>query len=103
MSTASKVTPSFGGRKENKVEPTKESVALADKILGSEEIVKPRRYNQGTIEVWDFILDQKLGFLEGNVIKYICRANLKKGIEDFKKARVYLDKLIAEEEKKQNG
>lgn len=34
------------------------------------------------------------GFLRGNVIKYVARD--KGGIEDLKKARHYLDKLIEE-------
>ena len=34
------------------------------------------------------------GFLRGNVIKYIARD--KGGVEDLKKARHYLDKLIEE-------
>lgn len=29
-----------------------------------------------------------------NVIKYICRWNCKNGVEDLKKARWYLDRLI---------
>jgi len=61
---------------------------------------KPLRYNQGRIEVWDFILDQKMGYLEGCAIKYLCRFRLKGGVEDLKKARVYLDKLIEVESKK---
>jgi len=47
-----------------------------------EELVKPERYNKGSIEVWDFILDQGLGFLEGNIIKYLCRSDKKGGLED---------------------
>ena len=34
------------------------------------------------------------GFLRGNVIKYTARCDSKGGIEDLKKARHYLDKLI---------
>ena len=34
------------------------------------------------------------GFLRGNVIKYIARTEKKGGVEDLKKARHYLDKLI---------
>lgn len=37
-----------------------------------------------------------LGFYEGNIIKYILRANKKNGLEDYKKARQYLDWLIEE-------
>ena len=42
------------------------------------------------------------GFLRGNVIKYIARCNDKGGIEDLKKARHYLDKLIAVIESEKN-
>ena len=34
------------------------------------------------------------GFLQGNVIKYLCRYRDKNGVEDLRKARHYLDKLI---------
>lgn len=36
----------------------------------------------------------------GNVIKYICRWKHKNGLEDLKKARWYLDRLISYVEKK---
>jgi hypothetical protein len=66
-----------------------------------EDIKKPSRYNKrGKLECWDVILDQEMNFLEGNIIKYVWRYKEKNGIEDLKKAKVYLDKLIAEVEKK---
>lgn len=34
------------------------------------------------------------GFYWSNVIKYVLRFSQKNGLEDLKKARVYLDKLI---------
>lgn len=34
------------------------------------------------------------GFLRGNAIKYLARCNAKGGVEDLRKARHYLDKLI---------
>lgn len=37
-----------------------------------------------------------IGFYEGNIIKYILRASKKNGLEDYKKARQYLDWLIEE-------
>lgn len=37
-----------------------------------------------------------LGFYQGNIIKYILRAKKKNGLEDYKKARQYLDWLIEE-------
>lgn len=57
-------------------------------------INKPPHYNQGKIEVSDFIIDQRMNFLEGNVVKYVARHKLKNGVEDLKKARWYLNKLI---------
>lgn len=35
-----------------------------------------------------------MGFLRGNAIKYLARTDKKGGVEDLKKARHYLDKLI---------
>ncbi|AGK86705.1 hypothetical protein S-CBP42_0055 [Synechococcus phage S-CBP42] len=57
----------------------------------------PDHYQLGRIQVWDFIVDQDLGFLEGNVIKYICRAGHKPHedrIDDLLKAKTYIQKLI---------
>lgn len=51
-------------------------------------------YKGKAIQPWDFIVANGLGFLEGNVIKYVARWKDKNGIEDLKKARHYLDKLI---------
>jgi hypothetical protein len=56
--------------------------------------INPAHYKQGKIEVIDFILDQKLDYLESNIVKYICRYKLKNGIEDLEKAEWYLKKLI---------
>ena len=58
-------------------------------------VKQPAHYTQGGIEVWDFILDQDLGYLAGNVVKYVCRYRFKGApVEDLKKARAYLDRLI---------
>ena len=53
----------------------------------------PSHYNQG-IEVINFIESHKMDFNEGNVIKYVTRYKHKNGLEDLKKARWYLDRLI---------
>jgi len=55
----------------------------------------PAHYTQGSIEVIDFIEDQQLGYHAGNVIKYVSRYRYKNGLEDLKKARWYLDRLIS--------
>lgn len=55
---------------------------------------RPRHYTKGSIEVWDFIKDQGLDYMEGNVVKYVCRYKHKNGLEDLRKAKAYLDKLV---------
>jgi translation initiation factor 2B subunit (eIF-2B alpha/beta/delta family) len=66
------------------------------------DIDHPSHYNQGKIEVIDFIEDQKLEFSLGNVIKYIARAGKKdkqKELEDLYKANWYLEREIERIEK----
>jgi len=60
-------------------------------------IISPDYYKRGNIEVTDFILDQSMSFLEGNIVKYLVRHKEKSGIDDLRKARWYLDKLIEEQ------
>ena len=57
----------------------------------------PDHYQQGNIQVWDFIVDQDLDFLLGNVVKYVCRAGNKEGesrLDDLTKAATYIRKAI---------
>ena len=59
--------------------------------------VNPKHYQHGRIQVWDFIVDQQLDFLAGNVVKYLCRAGRKdkeSTLDDLLKAQVYLNKKI---------
>ena len=51
-------------------------------------------YKEQTLQPWDAIAAWDCGFLDGNVIKYVVRYRSKGGVEDLKKARHYLDKLI---------
>ena len=67
--------------------------------LMNRNIISPDYYQKGNIEVTDFIIDQSMSFLEGNVVKYITRYKEKSGIEDLRKARWYLEKLIEEQVK----
>lgn len=69
---------------------------MSDSPFDDDVINKPTHYNQGNIEVSDFIIDQNMNFLEGNIIKYVSRYKTKNGIEDLKKAQWYLNKLIEE-------
>lgn len=51
-------------------------------------------YKDRAIQPWDYIAANKLGFFEGNAIKYITRWREKGGVEDLRKAKHYIDKLI---------
>ena len=62
----------------------------------NDPVSHPAHYTQGKIEVLDFILDQGLPYLPGQVIKYICRYRFKNGLEDLQKAEFYLKRLIEE-------
>jgi hypothetical protein len=61
----------------------------------------PEHYTTGGIETIDF-MKAKLspegfeGYLAGNVMKYITRYRHKNGLEDLKKARWYLNRLVEE-------
>ena len=54
----------------------------------------------GVVECIDYIDSHAFDFLEGNVIKYVTRYENKNGLEDLKKAKWYLDRLIKREERK---
>lgn len=66
--------------------------------------IKPNHYKLNIkgqdIEVMDIIdavvkdMDGRKGYIVGNILKYVCRAEKKNGLEDYKKARTYLDMLI---------
>lgn len=66
-----------------------------DPEYAGEEINHPKHYNVGTIEVYDFIMDQKLDFTIGTILKYLCRAKYKGHyLKDLRKAEWYLQKII---------
>lgn len=64
----------------------------------------PKHYTQGGIECIDAIKAAVQGLsgfeahCTGTIIKYLWRWKWKNGVEDLKKARWYLDRLIAETE-----
>lgn len=60
----------------------------------------PTHYTSTKIETIEIIRDKLSseafeGFCIGNVLKYVTRYKLKNGLEDLKKARWYLDKIIS--------
>lgn len=63
-----------------------------------EKVNHPSHYNQGKVETIDILKDflteeEFVGFLKGNVLKYLHRYKYKNGLEDLNKASWYLDKL----------
>lgn len=80
---------------------------IADKVDVKDNVNSPAHYTNGDIEVIDYIkdkltLDQLEGYCIGNVIKYVSRYQHKGGIEDLKKASVYLGWTIKTLEDKAN-
>lgn len=68
-------------------------------------INNPLHYTHGGIETIDYLKakmskEQFIGFLIGNILKYVSRFPFKNGLEDLKKAQWYLDKLISIESEK---
>lgn len=59
-------------------------------------VERPAHYCQGAIETIDYIESLGIGeaFCQGNAIKYLSRYRLKGGVEDLRKARWYVDRLI---------
>ena len=68
-----------------------------------DNINHPTHYTSTKIETIEIIRDKLSaeafeGFCIGNVLKYVTRYKLKNGLEDLKKARWYLDKIISVQE-----
>ena len=51
-------------------------------------------YKTKAIQPWDYIVGNNLGYLEGNIVKYVSRWKDKGGVDDLRKAQHYLTKLI---------
>ena len=69
----------------------------------SDVVNHPDHYTSGGIECIDAIraslgLKEFADYCKGNIIKYLWRYRLKNGVEDLKKARVYLNWMIEAEE-----
>jgi hypothetical protein len=67
---------------------------------GSDLVNSPTHYMSGGIETIDFIKaklsdEEFTGYLKGNVIKYVTRAELKDNrAQDLAKAKWYMDRLV---------
>ena len=81
-------------------------VVIGERTVAEDKIKSPNHYKLEGLGIESIdIIKSRLGkdgfkaFCVGNVIKYILRAEKKNGLEDYKKARKYLDWLIKGEEK----
>lgn len=77
-----------------------EGAAKASHEIDIEDIRRPSavqvggdHYKNFVIQPAEFITRNNLGFLEGNVIKYVCRHEHKDGVRDIDKAIHYLQLL----------
>ena len=76
--------------------------SCCNKEPNADMVNHPSHYTQGGIECIDCIKSATVGkvgieaFCVGNAIKYLFRYEEKNGIEDVKKARWYIDRLIKE-------
>jgi hypothetical protein len=85
-----------------------EHVRTADEVPAAAEVldeasrghqVGGTHYLAMAVQPWDAMADWMTpdafrGFLRGNVVKYLARCEQKGGVEDLRKARHYLDRLI---------
>ena len=61
--------------------------------MSNNEVDRPRHYNinwkgEQAIETYNYINSWKMGYAEGNIIKYVSRHKYKgKALQDLKKAR----------------
>lgn len=77
-------------------------------MLNKDNVNHPDHYNQGSVECIDAIESATVNkrgleaIAVGNIIKYLWRYESKNGLEDVKKAKWYLERLIDYLEKEQN-
>ena len=60
----------------------------------NEHQVGGSHYRDMAIQPIEFIHRNGIGFIEGSVIKYVCRWRKKNGIEDLNKAKHFINLLI---------
>jgi Protein of unknwon function (DUF3310) len=75
-------TPSTGGEGVNKSD------------LLANQAHKSQHYKDFKIEPLQYIEENSIGFHEGNIIKYVSRWRQKDGVDDLKKAKFYIERLI---------
>lgn len=91
------------------LEKLKEKIDSRINAIEKDNVNHPSHYTQGGIECIDAIKAAVIGLVgieavcTANVIKYLWRWKFKNGLEDLKKARWYLDRLIKEVSESEDG
>ena len=78
----------IGLAKSSKLKPQRATERATDKQIGG------KHYQSYSIQPIEFIVANKLSFIQGCIIKYICRFENKNGIEDLEKIKHYCDLQI---------
>ena len=78
----------IGLAKSSKLKPQRATERATDKQIGG------NHYKSYSIQPIEFIVANKLSFIQGCIIKYICRFENKNGIEDLEKIKHYCDLQI---------
>jgi hypothetical protein len=74
--------------KSSSLKPHRATQRAIDKQIGG------NHYTGFKIQPIEFIVKNKLSFIQGCIIKYICRFENKNGIEDLEKIKHYCDLQI---------
>jgi len=69
------------------IEKIIEHRSLSKQVSGS-------HYKNFKIQPIEFIHKNNLDYIQGNIIKYVCRYKDKNGVEDLEKAKHYIEMLI---------
>ena len=80
--------------------PGESSVSVTNGTANGQQVAG-KHYKDKAVQPWDYIYANNLCYFTGNCVKYVSRWKDKGGVDDLKKARHYLDKLIELEEGKE--
>lgn len=72
-------------------------------MKSTEHQVAGTHYKNLKIQPIEYIMQNGLGFCEGNIVKYISRWREKGGVEDLRKIKQYCDFLIDKEAESTNN
>lgn len=81
----------------------KDDSVVEAEVFEDDKVNQPSHYANFSIECIDAMQamlsrEEFIGYLRGNIFKYLWRYKLKNGVEDLKKAQWYQNKLIEVEE-----